>query len=122
MRYGCLPHTVHFCTVRRQETNEMEACCPICRRELHLDVLVGMVVLGDEPIFYGLVRHRKRDSNLRPWLNPVITCRNRHRVKVPSAAELRRALRKAPAGEPIYLQVGPPPKLIPLRLEPIPRR
>jgi hypothetical protein len=107
--------------VRRQEANEREACCPVCRSRLHQDVVVGMIVLGDKPVFHGLIRHRNRDSDLRPWLDPTIECRTGHRLKVPSTAELRRALEKAPAGQPIYLQVGPPPKPIPLRLEGVPR-
>ena len=108
--------------MRRQEANEKEACCPVCRRQLHMDVVVGMVVLGDEPVFYGQVRHRKRDSDLRPWLDPTIECRTGHRLKVPSTAELRRALERAPDGQPIYLRVAPAPDPIKLRLEPIPRR
>lgn len=108
--------------MRRQEANEAEACCPVCRRQLHMDVVVGMVVLGDEPAFYGQIRHRKRDSDLRPWLDPTIECRTGHRLKVPGTAQLRRMLDKAPEGQPIYLRVAPEPDPIKLRLEPIPRR
>lgn len=80
-----------------------------------------MVVLGEDPVFYGQVRHRKRDSDLKPWLDPVITCRTGHRLKVPSTAALRQALEKAADDQPIYLRVAPKPEPIKLRLEPVPR-
>ena len=108
--------------MRRQEANEREACCPVCRRQLHVDVVVGMVVLGEEPAFYGQVRHRKRESDLRPWLDPTIPCRRGHRLKVPAGQALERLIERAPEGEPIYLPKADAPTPIKLRLEPVPRR
>ena len=105
------------------------------RREMAFtDVLVGIVIsdgtqsptFGGYPGFYGTVRAgvdegQGRLSEPRPWLDPTITCRRGHRLKVPLGRDLKRLLERTPAGEPIYLPKAPPKEPIALKLEPVPR-
>lgn len=110
--------------VREQVPDRREVACPVCRREIFRDVLVGVVISGEEknptfgkyPGFYGLVRRAKptedgRPSEPRPWLDPTITCRRGHRLQVPLGPVLERLIERTPDGEPIYL-----PKASPIRV------
>jgi hypothetical protein len=104
--------------------------CPVCHRRNRLGVIVG-IIQGDpegHPVFYGGIRRRRAEgeperlTDLRPWLDPVITCRRGHRLQVPAGQSLARAMSRTPAGALMYLKVAPPSEPIPLRLEAIARR
>src|SRR5215207_3031944 len=114
--------------VREQAPDRREVACPVCRREIFLDVLVGVVISGEEkhptfgtyPGFYGLVRRAtptedSRSSEPRPWLDTTITCRRGHRLQVPLGPVLERLIERAPDAEPIYLRVAPEPDPIKFR-------